>query len=66
MGKEIITIGIILCIFGAALLILTNFHPLGIFYGIISVTLGLALILLNREENKIEKRKDINTKKTKK
>jgi predicted tellurium resistance membrane protein TerC len=66
MGKEIIILGIILVLFGTFLLIITKFHPVGLIYGTILIVIGLALILLNKEEDRIEQRKDINTKHHKK
>jgi len=58
MGKEIIIIGIVFDLVGISLLMITKFHPAGIIYGTIMILIGLALILLNKEENKIEKRRD--------
>ena len=66
MGKETITMGIILILFGIFLLIITKFNIIGVIYGAIIFAIGLALIFFNKEENKIEQRKDIKTKKSKK
>ena len=66
MGKETITMGIILILFGISLLIITKLNIVGVIYGTIILAIGLALIFFNKEEDKIEQRKDINTTKHKK
>jgi len=66
MGKETITMGIILILFGISLLIITKLNIVGVIYGTIILAIGLALIFFNKEEDKIEQRKDINTIKHKK
>ena len=58
MGKEIMATGIVLILFGIFLLMITNFNIAGIIYGIILIVLGLALAFFNKEETKIEKRRD--------
>ena len=62
MGKEIILIGIAGVILGIAIFIKTGeWAP-----ALVPTLIGLGLIFFNKEESKIEKRKDINTKKTEK
>ena len=62
MGIESILLGIAGIILGVAIFVKTGkWIP-----SLIPTIIGLALILLNKEEGKIEKRKDINTKKDKK
>jgi hypothetical protein len=62
MGIESILLGIAGIILGVAILIKTGkWVP-----ALIPTAIGLALILLNKEEGKIEKRKDINTESHKK
>ena len=62
MGVETIVLGIAGIVLGIAIFIKTGaWAP-----SLIPAAIGLALILFNKEENKLEKRKDINTKKPKK
>jgi uncharacterized membrane protein len=58
MAKEIIITGIVLILLGIFLLVITKFHTAGMIYGIMSIILGLILTLWNKEEDKIEKRRD--------
>jgi phosphate/sulfate permease len=70
MSKSAIAIGIILTILGLwiSLKIITSDEAplLVLIYPAIMIGLGIAMIILNKEESKIEQRKDINTKKPKK
>lgn len=59
MGKGAILIGIIFIIFGIILITATKFHLSSLFYGIPAIAIGIALIVLNKEEEKIEQRKDL-------
>jgi hypothetical protein len=62
MGIESILLGIAGIVLGIAIFVKTGeWIP-----SIIPTAIGIALLLFNREEDKIEKRKDINTKKYKK
>ncbi len=58
MGKEIKITGIIMVLIGITLLVLTKFNPVGLIYGLIITIIGIALIFWNKEEDKIEKRRD--------
>jgi len=58
MGKEILLVGIGMLLTGIALILITSFHPAGLIYGIIIGVIGLILIFFNKEEDKIEKRRD--------
>ena len=58
MGKEIMATGIVLILFGIFLLIITNFNMAGVIYGVISIVMGIILTFWNKEEGKIEKRRD--------
>jgi len=62
MGVEIILLGIAGVVLGIAIFIKTGkWIP-----ALVPTAIGLGLILFNKEEEKIENRKDINTKKSKK
>jgi hypothetical protein len=63
MNISQLIIGIVFCVVGLFLIILSffGFWPV-IFYGIILLVLG-GVILLNKNEDKIEERKDLNKKK---
>jgi len=65
MGKEILSTGIALTIIGILLLILTKLNAVGLTYGTLSLVFGLILIFFNKEEEKLERRKDIKTSKSK-
>jgi len=58
MGKEIMITGIVLLLLGILLLVFTKFNPVGIIYGVIAIITGIILTLWNKEEDKIEKRRD--------
>jgi cytochrome c biogenesis protein CcdA len=62
IGKTIT--GIILVAIGTVLILTTNI--VGIIYGPIIIIIGITFLLFPNEENKIEQRKDLNTKKTQK
>ena len=66
MNPSRLIIGIVLCIVGLFLIILAlfGFWPV-IVYGIILLVLGV-VILLNKNEDKIEERKDLNKNKNNK
>jgi len=66
MAKGAIPIGILFVLFGSFLLLVTNFNPVGLIYGIIAIILGIALIAFHKEEDIIEQRKDLKPKKHKK
>lgn len=61
MIKESILLGIVGIVLGIGIIIKTQ-HYLP---ALIPITIGIALILFYKEEDKIEERKDIKTKKTK-
>ncbi|MBU2576942.1 MAG: hypothetical protein KKF50_04435 [Nanoarchaeota archaeon] len=62
MGREIIFVGIAGIIIGIAIYWKTGeWIP-----ALVPTIIGIALILFYKEEDKLEQRKDINTKKTKK
>jgi len=66
MNPSRLIIGIVLCIVGLFLIILSLFGFWQvIFYGIILLVLGV-VILLNKNEDKIEERKDLNKNKNNK
>ena len=50
--------GIVLVLLGIFLLVITKFNPVGITYGAILIIIGIILTLWNKEEDKIEKRRD--------
>lgn len=58
-----VIIGIIFILIGIPLMLIPFF---GWIYGPILIGLGIVLIILRHEEDKIEQRKDIKTKKSKK
>ena len=58
--KESIIFGAIIIAFGIFLITLQTI--VAFIYGIIAVAVGIALIIFNKEENKIEQRKDLNKK----
>ena len=66
MSKSAIAVGIILTLLGLwiSLKIITSDETplLVIIYPAIMIALGIAMIILNKEESKVEQRKDINTK----
>jgi len=65
MGKGAIFIGMAFIIFGIWLtyIVLTGSAPIWVLiYPLISIGIGIALIILYDQENKIEQRKDIKTK----
>ena len=65
MGKGAIWIGMIFIIFGIWLffkIIYSNTHFLVLIYPLLSIAIGIALIILYKEEEKIEERKDLKTK----
>jgi len=55
-GKTIF--GSLLMLSAAIILPSTNFHPAALIYGIPIFLIGLALIIFNKQEWKIEQRKD--------
>ena len=62
MGIESVFLGIAGIVLGIAIFVKTGkWIP-----AMVPTLIGIALILFNKEEEKIEKRKDINTKKSKK
>lgn len=68
MGKGAIWIGMILVIFGIWLffvILYSNAPILVLIYPLLSIGIGIALIVLYKEEDKIEQRKDLNKKKAK-
>jgi hypothetical protein len=70
MSNGAIVVGVALIILGIWIgleIIASNEAPLlTLVYPIITIGLGIAMIILHNEENKIEQRKDIKTKKSKK
>ncbi len=62
MGKESILLGIAGIVIGIAIYVKTSVLP----PALVPLVIGISLIFLNKEENKIEQREDINIKKTKK
>jgi len=68
MGKGAIWIGIASIIFGIWLffkIIYSNVPYLILIYPIAAIGIGIALIVLYKEEDKIEERKDLKSKKSK-
>lgn len=69
MGKGAIWIGAALILFGIWLLfelLSSNVPILIMIYPLASIGIGIALIILYKEEDKIEERKDLKSKKSKK
>ena len=66
MGKGAIAIGIVFILFGIFLFAVSKFNIVAVIYGTVSIILGIALIVLYKEEDKVEQRKDINKRKSKK
>ena len=69
MGKGAIWIGAALILFGIWLLfklLSSNVPILILIYPIASIGIGIALIMLYKEEDKIEERKDLKPKKSRK
>ena len=69
MAKGAILIGAGLVLFGIWLLfqiLSSDTHLLLLLYPLFSIGIGIALIVLNKEEGKIEERKDLKSKKSKK
>jgi len=69
MSKGAIISGIILILlslwFGHFLISAGDAPGFVFIYPLVGIGLGIGLIILNKEESKIEKRKDLNSKKTK-
>ena len=66
MTKSAIYLGVGLVVFGILLLTLTKFHMVSLIYGSASIIIGISLIIFNKEEDKVEQRKDLKSSKTKK
>jgi branched-subunit amino acid permease len=69
MGKGAIFIGILLVlvsIWGAFKVLTTNTPILVLIYPLVGIGIGIALIVLYKEESKIEQRKDLKSKKSRK
>lgn len=69
MGKSAIAIGIILIIFGIWLFftVWSSDEPIWVLlYPLFSIGIGIALIILYRQEDIIEERKDLKSKKSNK
>lgn len=67
MGKGAISAGIVFIIFGIWLLTKTCLakEKWLLLYPLVIIAIGIALIIFNKEEDKIEQRKDFKEKKTK-
>jgi len=65
MTNEAKWVGIVLILFGIFLLIITRFHIVAIIYGMIAIIFGIIILAFNKED-KIEERKDLKSKKSKK
>lgn len=68
MGKSAIGMGIAIIIFGVWLTfkVLSPEIPLWVLiYPLVTIGIGIGLIIFNKEEDKIEKRKDLKERKTK-
>ena len=63
MGKGAILIGVVAVIAGLSILIFLKIG--GLIYGTILILVGIALMIFWKEEDKVEQRKDLKSKKTK-